>query len=188
MNVAATVIKSELMQVAKGRKSEAKVRIRRYLQHAGFTPGDVRDLPPRPTSEISLDTEMLFFLISMNELDILEENISMAKLSSPNNEAPRKLRLFSSIYLKIKRGLFHHHRGHQRFNRPSSGSEDEGDAAEEELDEKMELLGFENGSDSYKGDSPSSIQTVIQNDSLVMITPPGFPSDPKPTTNILKIM
>ncbi|GAV52283.1 hypothetical protein ZYGR_0AG02740 [Zygosaccharomyces rouxii] len=190
MNVAATAIKSELIQVVQGGESEARARIRRYLQYAGFTPGCVKELPTTSTSELCLDTEMLFYLISLNKFETLEENTNLDASTTPSNEEPRRLRLFSSIYLKFKRGFLHHYHGHAKFNKRSSGPEEEGDAVGvgTEFDEKMEVIGFENGGDSYKGGSPSSVQTVIQNDNLVMITTPGLPIDPKPTTNILKIM
>lgn len=188
MDVAATKIKSELSKVTEDSELEAKTRIRRYLQHVGFTPGHVKELPSISTSELCLDTEMLFYLISLNKFDTLSENTNLVESDIPDSKDCRKQRLFSSIYSKIKRSLLHHYRGHQRFNKRAIRHEAERDTIRERLDEKVKMMDFEDSSDYYKGGSPSSVQTVIQSDNLVMITPPGLPTDPKPTTNILEIM
>lgn len=192
MNVAATAIKSELVQLAKGGSSEAKLRLRRYLQHSGFFKGNAIELPASSTSELSLDTEMLFHLISLNELEPPQTNSKISTPSTPECESPRRLRLFSTLCSKIKRGIFHHCHRRQRHNVSFLNVyEEEQQAAvndgRQELDEKLGLTDSENGS-SLKGDSPSSVQTVIQNDNLIMITPPVFPADPKPTTNILRLI
>lgn len=193
MNVGPTEVKSELVHIAKGSESEAKLRIRRYLQHVGFTPGCVKDLPRTSTSEICLDSELLFYLISVNDFEKSQQDVSLAPetTSLSNIRQPRKIKLFSSIYFKIKRILLNNYRGHQRFSKKSLTAQQESSC--DELDKKSGIVDLESDDDDDDdscpgGSSPSSVRTVIQSDNVVMITPPGFPTDPNPTTNILKVI
>ncbi|AQZ11462.1 (ZYRO0B06534g) [Zygosaccharomyces parabailii] len=182
MTVPCTAIKSDLARLSKGKPPDARLRIRKYMQRAGFALNNVTDWPPIATSILSLDTELLLHLLDMNQLSMPTFFISQP---APAAKQPtRTLKSFPSFCSRLKRSFF---RGCHKFQRPCGMTLD----SNADLNEKWEFDDSNMSSDDEEMDEsyqPASTQTVIRNEMPFIYTSPGLPAEPNPTTNILNFI
>lgn len=182
MNIACTAIKGELDQVSEGKQLETKLRIRQYLKHAGLDVGRATDLPPNATSTISLDTEMLVYLLNINKLEL--RSLLVIPSTQEEKQSPRRFKLFSAICSRLKQGFLKNcYRRHKLPDMTVDSSD--------EMDEKWYINDAENDTDpgdTEESYQPASTQTVIHSDTLLLHTPLGPTVEPRPTTNILRFI